>query len=121
MFDIMVANISGARLVILKVGIRILQRIPATGGTMGVPKRVKIQSKLSVHRHQEWKRFDRSNDQSWTRLRDPIVMNKNDSPFRFSLLLENFCDVDIASRSEVRFCLETDNGPAESESIWLEQ
>jgi len=88
---------------------------------MGVPKRVKIQSKLSVHRHQEWKRFDRSNDQSWTRLRDPIVMNKNDSPFRFSLLLENFCDVDIASRSEVRFCLETDNGPAESESIWLKQ
>ena len=121
MFDIMVANINDTRLMILKVGIRILQRIPATKKTINVPKHVKIQSKLSVHRHQEWKRFDRSNDQSWTRLRDPIVMNKNDSPFRFSLLLENFCDVDIASRSEVRFCLETDNGPAESESIWLKQ
>jgi hypothetical protein len=121
MFDIMVANNTGVTLVLLRVGIRILQRTRATGGTMGFPKPVKTQSKLSIHCHEDWKHFDLSNDQSWIRFPDPIVMKKNDLPFRFTLLLENFCDIDSASSSEVQFCLEMDNTTAESESIRLLQ
>jgi hypothetical protein len=120
-FDIMAFNESGGTVVVLKVGIRILQRIPQRGAITGVPKELKTLSSLRVYCHQEWKHFDLSNDQSWTRLPNPIVIKKNDLPYRFSLLLENFCDVKSASTSEIRFCLEADSAKVESESVWLEQ
>ena len=87
---------------------------------MGYPLPVKTQSKLTIHCPEEWKHFDLTNDESWTHFRDPIVMKKNGLPFRFTLLLKNFCDI-AASSSEVQFCLEIDHAKAESESIWLLQ
>jgi TIR domain len=120
-FDVMVVNNSGGTVVFLRASIRILQRTPEAGGTLGYPEPVKIQSNLRIHCPDDWKRFKVTQDRIWTALPDPIEMKKDDSPFRFTLLLENFCDIDSAFSSEVRFCLETDRATAESESIWLLQ
>src|SRR5271167_105667 len=103
-FDVMVANNSRGTLVFLRAGIRIIQREPGFGGTLGVPEPVKIQCNLSVHCPEDWKRFELIDDRRWTRLPDPIEMKRDDSPFRFTLLLENFCDPDSASSSDLRFC-----------------
>ena len=120
-FDVMVLNNSPEAMVFQRAGIRILQRRPEAGGTMGYPEPVPILCNLRVPCYQEWKRFDLTNDRSWTPFPDPIRMKKDDSPFRFTLLLENFCDVDSASSSELRFCLGTNSAIFESESIWLSQ
>lgn len=121
LFDVMVLNNSGGTVWLLRAGIRILQRTPGVGGTLGYPEPVKIQSNLRVHCPDDWKRFKVPQDRIWTALPDPMEMKKDDSPFRFTLLLENFCDIDSASSSEVRFCLETDRAKVESESIRLLQ
>jgi hypothetical protein len=120
-FDLVVENTSGGRLVFLKTGIRILQRKPGIGGMMGYAQPIKVQAKYSVHCHEDWKRFNLNDNESWANFRDPMRMEKDDSPFRFTLRLENFCDTDSASSSEIRFCLQTSSGTVESESIWLEQ
>jgi hypothetical protein len=122
-FDIMVENNSGSTLVISRVGIHILERKPRTAGsTQGYPQTVEVQSKLTVHCPQKWKEtFGMINDTSWAEEFEPIEMKKDDSPFRFTLKLENFSDADSASSSEVRFCLTTRNGKVESRSMWLLQ
>lgn len=121
-FDIMVENKSSKTIVFHRLGIRILQRIAGTGGTMGYAQPVNVQSEFRVHCPQEWKRtWGVIDDRSWTEFVAPIEMKKGTSPFRFSLMLENFCDIDSASSCEVRFYLVTGNGTAESRSIWLSQ
>jgi hypothetical protein len=119
--DLLVENTSGGPLLFLKVGIRIVQRKPGTGGVMGYAQPIKVQAEYSVHCHEDWKRFNLHDDQSWASFPDPVSMGRDDSPFRATLRLENFCDTDSASLSEIRFCLETSSGTIESESIWLEQ
>ena len=120
-FDLVVENTSGGSLLLLKTGIRILQRKPGTGGVMGYAQPIKVQAEYSVHCYEEWKRFDLNDKEAWKSFEDPMCMKKDDSPFRFTLCLENFCDTDNASSSEIRFCLQTSSGTVESESIWLEQ
>jgi hypothetical protein len=120
-FDLVVENTSGGSLLLLKTGIRILQRKPGTGGVMGYAKPIKVQAEYSVHCYEEWKRFNLNDKEVWKNFENPMWMKKDDSPFRFTLCLENFCDPDNASSSEIRFCLQTSSGTVESESIWLEQ
>ena len=120
-FDLVVENTSGGSLLLLKIGIRILQRKPGIGGVMGYPQPIKVQAEYSVHCYEEWKRFNLNDDEVWNSFEDPICMKMDDSPFRFTLCLENFCDTDNASSSEIRFFLQTSSGTVESESIWLEQ
>jgi hypothetical protein len=120
-FDLVVENTSGGSLLLLKTGIRILQRKPGTGGVMGYAEPIKVQAEYKVHCYEEWKRFNLDDKEVWVSFEDPMWMNKDDSPFRFTLCLENFCDTDSASSSEIRFCLQTSIGTVESESIWLEQ
>jgi hypothetical protein len=120
-FDLVVENTSGRSLLLSKTGIRILQRKPGTGGVMGYAQPVKVQAEYSVHCYEEWKRFNLNAKEVWKSFGDPMRMKKDDSPFRFTLCLENFCDTDNASSSEIRFCLQTSSGKVESESIWLEQ
>jgi pimeloyl-ACP methyl ester carboxylesterase len=120
-FDLMVENTSGGSLVLLKTGIRILERKPGTGGVLGVAQPIKVQAEYSVHCHEDWKRFNLNENESWARFEVPLEMKKDNSPFRFRLCLENFCDTESASSSEIRFCLQTSSGTVESESIWLEQ
>jgi hypothetical protein len=120
-FDLVVENTSGGSLLLLKTGIRILQRKPGTGGVMGYAQPIKVQAEYSVRCYEEWKRFNLNDKEVWKSFEDPMGMKKDDSPFRFTLCLENFCDTDNASSSEIRFCLQTSSGTVESESIWLEQ
>jgi hypothetical protein len=121
-FDLMVENTSGRSLLFLKTGIRILQRKPETGGVMGGPAQfIKVQAQYSVHCHEDWKRFNLNDNEVWASFQYPVWMKKDDDPFMFTLCLENFCDTDSASSSEIRFCLQTTSGTVESESIWLEQ
>ena len=120
-FDLVVENTSGGSLLLLKTGIRILQRKPGTGGVMGYAQPIRVQAEYSVHCYEEWKRFNLKDKEVWKSFQDPMCMKKNDSPFRFTLCLENFCDTDNASSSEIRFCLQTSSGTVESESVWLEQ
>jgi hypothetical protein len=119
--DFLVENTSGGPLLFLRVGIRILQRKPGTGGVLGCAQPIKVQAEYSVHCHEDWKRFNLQSDQSWASFPDPVWMRRDDRPFRATLRLENFCDADSASLSEIRFSLETSSGTIESESIWLEQ
>lgn len=121
-FDIMVENKTSNTLVLYRVGIRILQRKEGTGGTKGYPQPVEVQSEFRVPCPQEWKRtWGVIDDRRWTEFVAPIEMKKGGSPFRFTLMLENFCDPDSASSCEVKFYLVTGNGTAESRSIWLSQ
>jgi hypothetical protein len=121
-FDVMVENKSSSTLVFYRVGIRILQREAMTGSTMGCAQPVGVQSEFSVHCPGRWKQsWGVIDDRTWAEFAAPIEMKKGDSPFRFTLMLENFCDIDSASSSEVRFYLETGNGRAEAWSIWLSQ
>jgi nucleoside phosphorylase/ankyrin repeat protein len=121
-FDISIRNISGGTLVFSRIGVRILQRIPGTGGTMGrYSKFVKVQGQFFVRCHERWKHAWNIDDRSWTDLDDPIEIKEDDSPFRFTLMLENFCDTESASSSEVRFYFENSKVTAESDSIWLSQ
>jgi hypothetical protein len=120
-FDLMVANNSHETAVLLKVGIRMLRRTPGSGGIHGYPETVDIQASLRVDCPDDWKRFNLAKDRTWTYLPQPIEMKNDDSPFRFTLQLENFCDVDNASTSELRFYLETAKGTIESETITLVQ
>jgi hypothetical protein len=121
-FDISVENNTGSNVAIYRMGIHILKREQGTGGTLGSPQYVEVQSKLTVHCPQKWKEtFGVINDRSWVKEFGPIQMQKDDSLFRFTLMLENFCDVDNASSSEVRFCLTTGKRTVESKSIWLHQ
>jgi hypothetical protein len=121
-FEITVQNKSSDPVMVYRVGIRILQRKPGIGGIMGESQLVKVQSEFRVHCPQEWKRAEGViDDRSWTEFVSPIQMKKGDDPFLFTLMLENFCDIDSASSCEVRFYLLTDNGTAESRSIWLSQ
>jgi hypothetical protein len=120
-FDLVVENRSGGSLLLLKTGIRILQRKPGTGGVMGYAQPIKVEAEYSVHCYEEWKRFNLNDNEVWKSFEDPMSMEKDDSPFRFTLCLENFCDTENASSSEIRFRLQTSSGTVESESIWLEQ
>lgn len=120
-FDLVVENTSGGSLLLLKIGIRILQRKEGTGGVMGYAQPIKVQAEYCVHCYDEWKRFNLNDKEVWKSFEDPLWMKKDDSPFRFTLCLKNFCDTDNASSSEIRFCLQTSSGTVESESIWLEQ
>jgi hypothetical protein len=121
-FDIMVRNKSSDTLVLYRVGVHILQRIAGSGGTMGYGQPVRVQSEFRVRCPQEWKQtWGVIDDRRCAEFDDPVEMKKGDAPFRFTLALENFCDEDNASSCEVRFYLETDNGPADSQSIWLSQ
>ncbi len=121
LFDLMIRNNGPETLLLLKAGIRVVKRTPGVGGTMGYSEPVKVQARLKVTCPDNWKRFDLTMDRVWVDLPDPIEMKKDDSPFRFTLLLENFCDIESASSSEVRFCLKTDKGIVESESVSLIQ
>ena len=124
-FDITIDNKSSNRILVYRVGVRILRRKPGIGGTMGAPS-YQIVGKhydVKVHCPQEWKgMWGEINDKRWTDFTDPIEINKSGSRYRFTLTLENVCDVDSASSSEVRFYVVTGNGiVAESKSIWLLQ
>jgi nucleoside phosphorylase len=121
-FDLVVENTSCDSLLLLKTGIRILQRKPErVGGVTGYAQPIKVQAEYSVHCYEEWKRCNLNHKEVWKSFEDPMEMKKDDSPFRFTLRLENFCDPNNASSSEIRFCLQTSSGTVESESIWLEQ
>ena len=122
-FDITVKNKAGDGLFVYRVGIRILQRIAGQGGTMGYSQPVRVQSEFRIRCPQEWKqKWGVINEQRSTDFINPIEMKKGDAPFRFTLMLENFCDEDSASSCEVRFYLVTNNGTVvESRSIWLSQ
>jgi hypothetical protein len=121
-FDLEAVNTSGGSLELSKTGIRILQRKPERGGTMGeYAAFIKVQAKYSVHCPDDWKRGNLNANESWMSFPDPVWMEKDSYPFRFTLCLENFCDTKSASSSEIRFCLQTSSGMVESESIWLEQ
>jgi TIR domain len=121
-FEITVQNKSSDPIMVYRVGIRILQRKPGIGCIGGESQPVKVQSEFRVHCPQEWKRTEGVIDaRSWSEFVAPIQMRKGDDPFLFTLMLENFCDIDNASSCEVRFYLVTDNGTAESRSIWLSQ
>ena len=87
----------------------------------GYAPRIKVQTEYSVHCPEDWKRFNLNADESWRSFQYPVWMEKDSYPFRFTLCLENFCDTENASSSEIRFCLPTSSGTVESESIWLEQ
>jgi hypothetical protein len=120
-FDITVKNTSSNPLMLYRVGIRILQRIQGKGGTLGYSTPVKVQAEHRIRCPQEWKRtWGRIDEKRWEDIA-PIQMKKGDYPFRFTLMLENFCDRDNASSCEVRFYLVTGNGTTESKSIWLSQ
>jgi hypothetical protein len=120
-FDLVVENTSARPLLLLKTGIRILQRKEGTGGCFGsYAQPIKVQAEYSIHCHEDGKRFNLNNNESWEPgFQDPVWMNKGVSPFKFTLCLENFCDTNNASSSEIRFCLQTSSGTVESESIWL--
>jgi Domain of unknown function (DUF4062)/TIR domain len=121
-FEIMAKNTVGDCVIPYRVGIRILQRIAGTGGTMGYSQPVEVQSEFTVHCPEEWKQtWGIIEKTAWAEFENPIEMKKGDSPFRFTLMLENFSDPDRASSCEVRFYLVTDKGTAESRSIWLSQ
>jgi pimeloyl-ACP methyl ester carboxylesterase len=121
-FELDVVNSSGGSLLLRETGIRILQREPGTGGVMGdYAPFIKVQAEYSVHCPEDWKRSNLNAKESWTRFQDPVWMEKDSYPFRFTLCLENFCDTENASSSQIRFCLQTSSGTVESESIWLEQ
>jgi Domain of unknown function (DUF4062) len=120
-FDLMVENMSGGSLLLLKTGIRILQRRPRRAGMLGEAQPTKVQAEYSVQCREEWKRDNLNHKEAWKSFKDPMWMKKDDSPFRFTLCLDNFCDADNASSSEIRFCLQTSIGTVESESFWLEQ
>jgi TIR domain len=120
-FDVMVKNKS--RITLTRVGIRILQRMPGKGGIFGYGQSVEVQSEFRVLCPQEWKQTWGPIDDKirWTDFAAPIEMKEGDSPFRFTLMLKDFCDIDSASCSEVKFYLLTDEGTAESRSNWLSQ
>jgi hypothetical protein len=126
-FEIAVENKSGSTLMFYKAGIRLLRREPEQGGTMGSwdYRTLEVQSELTVHCPDEWKRtqgiIDDKNSRASEAFVKPIVMNEGGSHYLFTLKLENCVDPEKASSSEVRFYLETGNGPAESKSIWLYQ
>jgi hypothetical protein len=120
-FDLVVENTSGGPLLLLRTGIRIIQRRPGTGGVMGSPQATKVQAEYSLYCREEWKRRDLKHNESWAVFQDPVWMKKSTSPFRFTLRLENFCDTDNASSSEICFRIQTSTGMVESESIWLVQ
>ncbi|HET6175726.1 MAG TPA: hypothetical protein VFE61_02260, partial [Candidatus Sulfotelmatobacter sp.] len=119
-FEIMVKNAVSESVIAYKAGIRILQRIAGVAGTMGYSQPVEVQSEFTVHCHEEWKEGI-IKELAWVHFEKPIEMKKGDSPYSFTLMLENFSDPDNASTCEVRFHLATDKGTAESRSIWLSQ
>jgi hypothetical protein len=89
---------------------------------MGYSKTLQIQSEFKIKCPNEWKPMRGPiNARKWRDFPDPIEMKKGDSPFRFTLMLENFCDTDSSLSSEVKLYLDTDNGIVESKSIWLDQ
>lgn len=121
-FDIMVKYESSNTLAVYSVGIHLLQRIPGTGGTMGVPSDVEVHSQLTVRCPQNWKQtLGIIDDRVSTEFDNPKEMSKDNPRLRFTLMLDNFCDKDNASSCEVKFYLVTENGTAESRSIWLSQ
>ena len=122
-FEITVENKSRHSLLIYRVGVHLLQRKEDTGGIMGLPQPVPVQANFKVRCPDEWK-HDWGVIDERTRpaeFDDPFEMREGDSPFRFTLMLENFSDTESASRCELRFYVETSRGTAESRSIWLSQ
>lgn len=122
-FDLTVENNSDRTLTLYRVGICLLQRKGGFGGnTRGYGQTVEVQSEFIVECPPRWKQaWGVLNDRRWTEFVDPIAMKKDDDPFRFKLMLRNFCDTDSASFSQVLFYVETSNGTVESKSIWLSQ
>jgi TIR domain len=123
-FDVQVKNKNSRPVVCHRVGIRIVSRQGGKfgGGSMGFSETLPIQSEFKIHCPSEWKPLRGTiNDQSWTDFPDPIEMKEGDSAFRFTLMLENFCDTHSSLSSEVKLYLDTDNGRVESKSIWLHQ
>jgi hypothetical protein len=123
-FEIMVRNRLTDSVVAYRAGIRMLQRIGGAGGggCQGCSQPVEVQSEFKIHCPEDWKEtWGVINKTTWAEFRDPIEMRKSDTPYRFTLMLENFSDPDSSSACEVRFCLLTDNGTAESRPIWLSQ
>lgn len=123
-FDVQVKNESSRPLVCHRVGIRIVNRQAGKfgGGSTGYSKILRMQSEFKIHCPNEWKPLRGTiNDRRWTDFPDPIEMKKADSAFRFTLMLENFCDTENSLSSEVKLYLDTDNGRVESKSIWLDQ
>jgi len=122
-FDLALENKSRHKVLVYGVGVRLLQRKAGVGGTMGYPQSVPVQAKFRVRCPDGWKQVWGVTDAKSrpAEFDDPIEIREGDSPFRFTLMLENFCDPDHASTCEVRFYLETSNGTVESRSIWLTQ
>jgi len=122
-FDVALENKSRHNALIFRVGVRLLQRNAGVGGIMGYPQPVPVQANLRVRCPDSWKQAWGSIDAKSrpAEFHDPIEIREGDSPFRFTLMLENFCDTDNASTSEIRFYVETSNGTVESRSIWLTQ
>ena len=57
---------------------------------MGYPQPIKVQAEYSVHCREDWKRFNLNDNESWAVFQDPVEMNKDDSPFRFTIASREF-------------------------------
>lgn len=122
-FEIMVKNTGRDPVIAYGAGVRLVERAKETGGMFGssYSPTVEVQARVKVRCPEKWKQAEGAVNQRAGENIEPIEMTKEHFPFRFTLMLDNFADPDRASRCEVRFYLETDQGPAESRSIWLSQ
>lgn len=120
-FDIMLKYDGSHTIAVWSVGIHLLHRKLGYGGTLGSPEDVQVHSQLKVCWPLKWKENDGNIDKKVeTRFRNPKEMSRDNPRLRFTLMLENFCE-NNASTCEIRFYVDTENGPVESESYWLSQ
>lgn len=128
--DITAFNRTAGHVGVHRVGVRLLERRPGTGGTGGAAQRVQLdpEARFSVSCPDAWRNADRdgidaATATAWSELDAPWVLEKDKGYLRFTLRLDNFLDEWSASYSLVEFLLDTDHRGAEAKSkpIWLAQ